>query len=109
MAENIVEVTNGNFESEVMQSDVPVLVDFWAQWCPPCRMIAPVIEELADAYVGKAKIAKCDVDNHGDVAGKFNITNIPSLLLFKGGEVVHKSVGATGKEALAAALDEAIG
>ena len=109
MSEKIFEVTKGNFESEVLASDVPVLVDFWAEWCPPCRIVAPTVEELAEDFAGKAKVAKCDVDNFRDVAGRYNITGIPTLIIFKAGEVVHKSVGVTSKEELARALEAAIG
>ena len=104
-----VEITEENFETEVLTSEVPVLVDFWAQWCPPCRMVAPIVEDLAVDFAGKVKVAKCDVDNSRDVAGQYNITSIPTLIIFKGGEVVHKSVGVTSKEDLAKALESALG
>jgi thioredoxin 1 len=98
-------ISESNFQSEVMQSDVPVLVDFWAEWCGPCRMIAPIVEELSVDYAGKAKIAKCDVDANPGVAGEFGIRSIPTLLIFKNGQVVDKLVGALPKNQIAARID----
>ena len=86
-------VTTADFEKEVLQSDVPVLVDFWAPWCPPCRAIAPTLDALADEYQGKAKIVKVDVDDEPEVASRYGISSIPALLLFKGGEQVGQLVG----------------
>jgi len=103
----VLELTDDNFESEVIQSDQPVLVDFWAEWCMPCRMIAPTIEELADEYKGKVKVGKVDTDANRDVSVKFGINAIPTILLFKDGEVAQKFVGVTPKEEFAKALDEA--
>ncbi len=101
----VLEFTDANFDSEVIQSDTPALVDFWAEWCMPCRMIAPVIEELAGQYAGKVKIGKVDTDANRDVGVKFGITSIPTIILFKGGEVVQKFVGVTTKEQFVQALD----
>ncbi len=89
-------LTESNFD-ELVKSGQPVLVDFWATWCGPCRAIAPIVEEIAVEYEGKALIAKCDVDNSGDIATRFGIRNIPTLLYFKNGEVVDKLVGANAK------------
>ncbi len=95
-----------NFESEVLNSDIPVLVDFWADWCMPCKMVAPVLEELAQEYEGKLKIGKLDVDENADIAAQYNIVSIPTMLFFKGGEVVKQQVGAVPKEQLKQSIDE---
>jgi thioredoxin 1 len=91
-------ITDSTFETEVLQSNVPVLIDFWATWCGPCRLIAPIIEELAGEYDGKAKICKLDVDNNQQVSTTYGIRSIPTLLIFKGGEVVDQIVGAVPKQ-----------
>lgn len=103
-----VTVTDANFQSEVMDSDQPVLVDFWATWCGPCRIIAPVIEELASDYAGRAKIAKLDVDSNPQVPMNFGVRSIPTLLFFKDGRVVDQLVGAAPKKALAERLEKLI-
>jgi thioredoxin 1 len=100
--------TDANFEDEVLSAELPVLVDFWADWCGPCKMIAPAVEELATEYAGKAKIGKVDVDSNQTTAAKFGIRSIPSLLIFKGGKVVDQLIGAVPKSAIQAKLDSAL-
>lgn len=100
-----VEITDSNFEETVLKSDKPVLVDFWAEWCGPCRMVGPVVEELAKDYEGKAVVGKVNVDQNPEVAGKYGIRSIPTILFIKNGEVVDKSVGAVPKTALSSKLD----
>lgn len=99
------EVTDSSFESEVINSGKPAMVDFWAVWCGPCRMVGPVVEEIAGEYNGKAVVAKVDVDTNQDVAAKYGIRNIPTILYFKDGEVVDKVVGVAPKEQLIAKLE----
>lgn len=94
------EFTDANFETEVLKSDLPVLVDFWAEWCGPCKMIAPTIEQLAGEYEGKLKVGKIDVDVHQQMAMKYNVRGIPTLLIFKGGKPVEQIVGALPKPAI---------
>lgn len=97
MADGMIEITDGNFDSEVLKSSVPVLVDFWAPWCSPCRAIAPVVEELAREYQGKLKVGKMNVDDNERVPGTFQILSIPTLLVFKDGKVAGQLVGAQPK------------
>lgn len=97
--------TDAGFDREVLSSDVPVLVDFWAEWCGPCRMMAPTIETVADEYAGKVKVGKLDVDSNGQTAMRYNIRGIPTLLLFKDGRVVEQKVGAVGKSEVKKMLD----
>ncbi len=98
MNEGIVELTTENFETEVIQSDRPVLVDFWAEWCAPCRMLAPTIDEIAQDYADQIKVGKLNVDHHGDIAARFAIRGIPTILVFQNGEVHDQMVGAGSKE-----------
>jgi thioredoxin 1 len=106
MAGSEIELTDATFDNTVHNSDVPVLVDFWAPWCGPCRMIAPIIQELADEYADKAKICRLDTDEARDSAMEFGITAIPTIILFKDGQVQKKWVGLTSKKDLAEAIDE---
>jgi thioredoxin 1 len=105
--EHVTEVNDSNFESVVLQSELPVLVDFWAPWCGPCRMIGPVVEEIATERAGKARVCKINVDEAGATAARFGINAIPALFVFKNGEVVAKSVGMTSKNDLLSKLDAA--
>jgi thioredoxin 1 len=105
----IVEVTDANFDQDVLKSDKPVLVDFWATWCGPCRAIAPIVEELATEYQGKIKIGKMDVDSNSATPMRYKVTGIPTLLVFKGGQVVEQLVGYKPKDAIAQALNKHIG
>lgn len=101
---NVQNFTDANFEADVLKSPVPVLVDFWAEWCMPCRMLTPTIEALGEQFAGKVKIGKVDTDANRQISVKYGITAIPTIILFKGGEVAKKFVGLTRKEDLAAAL-----
>ncbi|MEJ5285219.1 MAG: thioredoxin [Brevinematia bacterium] len=98
-----------DFDKEVVNSNIPVLLDFWAEWCPPCRMIAPLLEQLSEEYQGKVKIMKVNVDDEPDLATQFGITNIPTLLFFKGGSPYEKIVGAVPKQKIKDILDKMIG
>lgn len=104
-SDKIIEVNSNNFNSEVLNSTIPVVVDFWAEWCGPCKMLAPALNELAEEYNGKVKIAKVNVDENPDLANNFGISSIPTLLFFKNGQVVGQSVGVKPKSALKASFD----
>jgi thioredoxin 1 len=105
MSDNLLHVSDAEFEDQVLKSEVPVLVDFWAPWCGPCRMISPIIEELADEYDGKVRFAKVNTDENPQVPGQYQIMSIPSLLLFKDGELVDRAVGMRPKPALKSWID----
>jgi len=108
MSEHIVHITDGNFEGEVLQSSLPVLVDFWAEWCAPCRAIAPTLEQIAVEYAGKLKVAKLDVDSNPKTPPVYSIRGIPSLAIFKGGELVGMEMGALPKSRLIEFIDSKI-
>ena len=99
------EINSANFQGEVIESDIPVLIDFWAEWCGPCKALSPIIDELAGEYAGKVKIAKLDVDAEPSLAGQYNVLSIPMVALFKDGEVVERSVGLKPKDRLVADLN----
>ena len=101
-------VTDATFEADVLKSAEPVVVDFWAEWCGPCKMLGPVLDELATEYAGKARIAKVNIDDHQDLAAQFGIRAIPTLLLFKGGQVVEQVVGLKSKRDLKSSLDRSL-
>ena len=105
MSENIVYLSDAGFEAEVLKSDVPVLVDYWAEWCGPCRMIAPILEEIAKDYAGRVKVAKLNIDENPGTPPKYGIRGIPTLMLFKDGAVAATKVGALSKSQLASFLD----
>jgi thioredoxin 1 len=106
MAGNVVEVSDAEFESSIIQSDKPALVDFWAEWCQPCKMLAPTVEEIAGEYIDKVRVAKVNVDDNPATATKFGIRGIPTLLLFKEGKVVQQLVGVKPKADITKAIDE---
>jgi thioredoxin 1 len=105
LSETIIEVTDDSFEADVLNSSEPVLVDYWAEWCGPCKMITPVLEEIAGEYTGKLKVAKLNIDDNPDTPPKFGIRGIPTLMIFKGGEVEATKVGALSKSQLTAFID----
>ena len=104
--EHVLTLTDDNFESEVLQSDMPAMVDFWAQWCMPCKMIAPTIDKLAEEFVGRVKVGKVDTDSNREISLKFGISAIPTIILFKDGQMVKKFMGAQEKNVLKQAIEE---
>ena len=108
MSDNVIHATDADFTQQVLESDVPVLVDFWAPWCGPCRMIAPALDQLATEYAGKAKVVKVDFDQNQATALKYHVRSIPMLLVFKNGQVQDTQVGAVGKPQLAQLIDRSL-
>ena len=108
MSANVISTDDQGFEKAVLQSPVPVLVDFWAPWCGPCRMVSPIVEQLASEYDGKLRTVKVNVDDSPDVAGRYGISSIPSLVFFKGGREVSREIGALPKPRLAKAIDRVL-
>ena len=108
MAEGLFEITDGRFDSDVIRSDLPVLVDFWAAWCGPCKAIAPVIQEIAIEYSGKVKVGKVDVDQNNQIAMQYGIRSIPTLLILKDGKVIDQIVGAVPKKSITDLLDKVL-
>lgn len=102
----VIELTTENFNQEVLQSDLPVMVDFWATWCGPCRMVSPIVDEIAEEVQGKAKVGKVNVDEQGELAAQFGVMSIPTIMVFKNGEVIETSVGAKQKAELLAMLEK---
>ena len=108
MSENVIEFNDQNFDSDVLEAGTPVLVDFWAVWCGPCKAIAPIVEEIANEYNGKVKVGKMDVDRNNQVAMRYGIRSIPTLLVFNNGEVVDQVIGNVGKESIESMLNKAL-
>ncbi|MCG8415545.1 MAG: thioredoxin TrxA [Pseudomonadales bacterium] len=108
MSDNIVHISDGSFDQDVLQAEGPVIVDFWAEWCGPCKMIAPVLEEIATEYDGKLKVCKMDVDANTETAPKYGIRGIPTLIVFNNGEKVGEKVGALSKSQLSAFIDSVL-
>ncbi len=108
MGENVLKITDQNFESEVLKSETPVVIDFWAEWCGPCKVIAPIVNELADEYLTKVKFGKVNVDFNQQTAMKYGIRSIPSLLIFKDGSVVNQIIGSVPKDSIVKLLEETI-
>ena len=108
MSDNVIHATDSDFNQQVLESDVPVLVDFWAPWCGPCKMIAPALDQLATEYAGKAKVVKVDIDQNQATALKYHVRSIPMLLVFKNGQVQATQVGAVGKAQIAQLIDKAL-
>lgn len=104
--ENLLHVTDGDFEQQILQSDMPALVDFWAAWCGPCRTVGPIVEELASEYAGKVRVAKLDVDANKETPSKYGVRGIPTLMLFRNGQVVDQIVGAVPKNRIKELLDK---
>lgn len=108
MAENIINVSDSNFEALILKSEMPALVDFWASWCAPCRAVAPLVEEMASQYAGKLRVAKMNVDDNPSTPGKYGVRGIPTLILFKDGKVVDQLVGAVPKNQIKELVDKGI-
>jgi len=108
MSDKAIEITNVNFDEKVTNSTLPVLIDFWAEWCAPCRMLEPAIDEIADVYEGKAIVAKVNIDEQVELAQKYGVMSIPTLMLFKEGEVAGKVIGVVGKDKIASMIDAAL-
>lgn len=108
MNENIINVTDSTFDDEVIKSELPVLLDYWAEWCGPCKMIAPILDEIANEYIGKIKVAKINIDDNPNTPAKFGVRGIPTLMIFKSGSIEATKVGALSKSQLSAFIDSTI-